>query len=65
MLVAMSAFDDLCHDLFGDRDALEKDRLLQDSTQSLETDRALWRLSRKAGAAPQVRAAVEQSNPRI
>jgi len=64
MLVAMSAFDDLCHDLFGDRDALEKGRLLHGlDAKSLETDRALWRLSRKAGAAPRVRAAVEQSEP--
>jgi phosphohistidine swiveling domain-containing protein len=64
MLVAMSAFDDLCHDLLGDGDAFEKDKLLQGlDNKSLETDRALWRLSRKARAAPEVRAAVEQSEP--
>jgi pyruvate,water dikinase len=64
MVVAMSVFDDLYHDLFGDRDALEKYRLLQGfDNKSLETDRALWRLSRKARASPEVRAAVEQSEP--
>jgi phosphohistidine swiveling domain-containing protein len=64
MLVAMSAFDDFCHDLFSDGDALEKDRLLQGlDNKSLETDRALWRLSRKVRAAPEIRAAVEQLEP--
>jgi pyruvate,water dikinase len=64
MLVAMSAFDDFCHDLFSDGDALEKDRLLQGlDNKSLETDRALWRLSRRARAAPEIRAAVEQLEP--
>jgi phosphohistidine swiveling domain-containing protein len=62
--VALSAFDDLCEDLFGDGGALEKYRLLQGlDNKSLETDRTLWQLSRKARAAPEVRAAVEQSEP--
>jgi phosphohistidine swiveling domain-containing protein len=64
MLVALSAFDDLWHDLFSDTRTLEKYRLLQGlDNKSLETDRALWRLSRNARAAPAVRTVLEQCEP--
>lgn len=55
--VAMSSFDDLYCDLFGAEDAAGAYRLLQGfGNKSLETDRALWRLSRDALAAPAVHA---------
>jgi pyruvate,water dikinase len=64
MVVALSAFDDLWHDLFSDPGTLEKYRLLQGlDNKSLETDRALWRLSRNARAAPAVRTVLEQCEP--
>jgi phosphohistidine swiveling domain-containing protein len=56
MLLAMSMFSDLYRDLFGDASALDAYRLLQGfDNKSLETDRALWRLSRRAGELPRVR----------
>jgi pyruvate,water dikinase len=56
MLLAMSMFSDLYRDLFGDTNALDAYRLLQGfDNKSLETDRALWQLSRKARALPWVR----------
>jgi pyruvate,water dikinase len=65
MVVALSAFDDLWHDLFSETKALEQYRLLQGlDNKSLETDRALWRLSRNARAAPAVRTVLEQCEPR-
>jgi pyruvate,water dikinase len=64
MLVALSAFDDLWHDLFSDTGSLEKYRLLQGlDNKSLETDRALWRLRRHARAAPAVLTVLEQCEP--
>jgi len=56
-LVAMNTFDELCCDLFGDDErGLDQYRLLQGlDNKSLEADRALWRLSRKARATPAVR----------
>jgi pyruvate,water dikinase len=55
--VAMSSFDDLYHDLFGDEDAAGAYRLLQGfDNKVLETDRALWRLSRDVLALPAVQA---------
>jgi pyruvate,water dikinase len=54
-LVAMNVFDELCCDLFGDERGLDQYRLLQGlDNKSLEADRALWRLSRKARATPAV-----------
>jgi pyruvate,water dikinase len=56
MLLAMSMFGDLYRDLFGESGALDAYRLLQGfDNKSLETDRALWQLSRRAGALPWVR----------
>lgn len=47
--VAMGLFDDLYHDLFGDGGAFDAYRLLQGfDNKTLEVDRALWELSRKA-----------------
>jgi phosphohistidine swiveling domain-containing protein len=55
----MSMFSDLYRDLFGDAGALDAYRLLQGfDNKSLETDRALWRLSRTARALPWVREAL-------
>jgi pyruvate,water dikinase len=60
MLLAMSMFQDLYHDLFGDEHALDAYRLLQGfDNKSLEADRGLWRLSRSAAAAPEVRDVIE------
>jgi phosphohistidine swiveling domain-containing protein len=54
-LMAISLFDDLYRDLFGAEHALEAYRLLQGlGNKTLETDRALWRLSRQARRAPEV-----------
>ncbi|HEU5100696.1 MAG TPA: PEP-utilizing enzyme, partial [Roseiflexaceae bacterium] len=59
MLLAMSMFSDLYRDLFGESNALDAYRLLQGfDNKSLETDRALWQLSHKAGALPWVREAL-------
>lgn len=54
--LAISMFDDLYRDLFGSEHALEGYRLLQGfDNKTLETDRALWRLSRQARNALEVR----------
>jgi phosphohistidine swiveling domain-containing protein len=56
MLLAMSMFNDVYADLFGAENALDAYRLLQGfDNKSLETDRALWALSRTARAVPFVR----------
>ena len=53
--LALSMFDDLYRDLFGSEQALEGYRLLQGfDNKTLETDRALWQLSRQARNAPEV-----------
>jgi pyruvate,water dikinase len=56
MIVSMSLFADMYADLFGAERMLDAYRLLQGfDNRSLETDRALWRLSRAAAATPAVR----------
>ena len=63
MVVALSVFDDLWHDLFNDM-GTQRYRLLQGlDNKSLETDRALWRLSRNAHAIPAVRTVLERCEP--
>src|SRR5262245_21589838 len=53
--LAISMFDDLYRDLFGSEQALEGYRLLQGfHYKTLETDRALWLLSRQARNASEV-----------
>ncbi|MGE3268086.1 MAG: PEP-utilizing enzyme [Chloroflexota bacterium] len=60
MLLSISMFDDFYRDLFGDEDAFQAYRLLQGfDNKTLESNRELWGLSRKAVAAPEVRAAFE------
>ena len=55
--LAISMFDDLYRELFSSEQALEGYRLLQGfDNKTLETDRALWQLSRQARNAPEVRA---------
>jgi phosphohistidine swiveling domain-containing protein len=59
LMAALSAFDELWCDLFGHEDALSKYRLLEGfENKSLETDRALWQLSRRARASADIRAAL-------
>ncbi|HEY3227868.1 MAG TPA: PEP-utilizing enzyme, partial [Roseiflexaceae bacterium] len=63
-LAAMDAFNDLYQRLFGDESALSAYRLLQGfDNKTLEAGRALWRLSRQALEAPEVRAVLEQRAP--
>jgi pyruvate,water dikinase len=63
-MAAMSAFDDLYRDLFGVESAFDAYRLLQGfDNKTIETDRALWRLSRQALAVPEVRDAMEGRAP--
>jgi len=58
--VGMGLFDDLYHDLFGDEGAFDAYRLLQGfDNKTLEVDRALWALSRKAREASEVREVLE------
>ncbi len=53
--VAMGLFDDLYHDLFEDEGAFDAYRLLQGfDNKTLEVDRSLWELSRKALDASEV-----------
>ena len=60
-LLAMSQFDELYRDLFGDEDGFDSYRLLQGfDNKILEGDRALWNLSRKALTMPAVRRALEE-----
>jgi phosphohistidine swiveling domain-containing protein len=65
LMAALSAFDDLWCDLFGSEDALAKEDglakygLLEGlDNKSLEVDRALWQLSRRARASAEIRAAL-------
>jgi pyruvate,water dikinase len=61
MLLSMSLFDDFYRDLFGRQSAFDAVRLLQGfDNKTLETDRALWHLSRKALAVPAVRTVLEE-----
>ncbi len=56
VFVAMSSFEELCRDLFGDESALGPYRLTQGlGNATFESGRALWRLSQRALAAPLVR----------
>ncbi|MBI3966024.1 MAG: hypothetical protein HY329_10355, partial [Chloroflexi bacterium] len=59
-LMAISTFDELYRDLFGNESAFDSYRLSQglDNTM-LAMGRALWRLSRTAAASPEVRRALE------
>ncbi|MBI4318488.1 MAG: hypothetical protein HY675_08365 [Chloroflexi bacterium] len=58
--LALGFFEELYRDLFGGDGAFEPYRLLQGlDNKSLETGRALWQLSRRAAAEPEVRAAFE------
>jgi rifampicin phosphotransferase len=60
-LLAMSLFEDLYRELFGDENALDAYRLLQGfDNKTLETNRALWQLSRRALAVPEVRNVLEE-----
>lgn len=59
---AISHFDDLYRDLFGGEGAFDAYRLLQGfDNKTLESGRALWDLSRKALALPEVRQVLEGS----
>jgi phosphohistidine swiveling domain-containing protein len=56
MLLALSLFDDFYRDLFGDEDAFQAYRLLQGfENKTLESNQAMWALSRRAVADPTVR----------
>ena len=58
--VAMSQFDDLYQDLFGGEGAFGSYRLLQGfDNKTLESDRELWALSRRALASEEVRRAFQ------
>lgn len=60
MLLSISMFDDFYRDLFGDEDAFQAYRLLQGfDNKTLESNRELWGLSRKAVNDPTVRAVFE------
>jgi pyruvate,water dikinase len=60
MLLGISLFDDFYRDLFGDEDAFQAYRLLQGfENKTLESNQALWALSRRALAEPTVRQVVE------
>jgi pyruvate,water dikinase len=62
--LAISKFDDLHRDLFGDDGAFSGFRLLQGfDNKTLETGNALWALSRKARAEPVVRQVFERHEP--
>ncbi len=61
MLLSMSLFDDFYRDLFGNQSAFDAFRLLQGfDNKTLETDRALWQLSRKALALPAVQRILQE-----
>src|SRR5262249_333635 len=62
--IAIVLFDQLYHDLFGEAGAFDAYRLLEGiDNKTLETNRALWSLSRKALASSPVREALEQNAP--
>ena len=59
--VAMSSLEELCRDLFGDESALRPYRLTQGlGNATFESGCALWRLSRRALATPEVRRIFEE-----
>src|SRR5207249_1535735 len=59
VLLAISRFEEYYHDLFPDADQFGAFRLLQGfDNKTLEADRALWQLSRRALVAPEVREAL-------
>lgn len=59
--IVISMFDDLCRDLFGGESTFEAYRLLRGfDNKVLESDRALWRLSRAALASPEARRVLEE-----
>lgn len=59
--LAMSLFEDPCRELFDDENALTDYRLLQGlDNKTLESDRKLWQLSRKAMVKPEVRKVLEE-----
>jgi pyruvate,water dikinase len=59
--VAMGLFDDLYRDLFGNEGAFDAYRLLEGfDNKTLETNRSLWDLSRKALATPEVCRVLEE-----
>jgi len=63
-LMGMSLFDDFYREVFGVPDAYAAVRLFQGlDNLSLEADRELYRLSRKAAASPAVLAALARSTP--
>jgi pyruvate,water dikinase len=60
MLLALSLFDDVYRDLFGDEDAFQAYRLLQGfENKTLESNQQMWALSRTAVADPTVRQVFE------
>jgi pyruvate,water dikinase len=62
VLLALSEFDELYRELMGTEDDLDSYRLLQGfDNRTLDGSRALWDLSRKAFAAPQVRRVLRDS----
>jgi pyruvate,water dikinase len=64
MLLGLSLFDDFYRDLFGDEDTFQAYRLLQGfENKTLESNQALWALSRKAVADPTVRQVFETLAP--
>ena len=61
---AMSEFDELYHDLFGKDDQFGAYKLLEGrDNKTLEGARALWALSRKVRALPEVDAVLQQHQP--
>ena len=61
-LLAPSLFEELYQDLFGKERALDAYRLLQGlGNKTVEGGHALWELSRKALASPQVRGVLEET----
>lgn len=61
LMLALSTFDDLYRRLFRSETSLEAYRLLDGfDNKTLETDRALWYLSRLARSCPEVRGAIEE-----
>ncbi len=64
LLLAISVFDELYGDLFGNKGALDSYRLLQGlGNKTVEGGHALWGLSRKALASSEVRTVLEENDP--
>ena len=62
--VALSQFDELYRDLFGKESAFDSFKLLQGlDNKTMESGRALWALSRKALATPEVAAVLAMHEP--